>query len=49
MRVVFVKEMPKKNVVKDIKKAAGADVVTDETNITTPELQRNEYGRPETK
>ena len=49
MRVLFVKEMPKPNVVKDIKKATGADVVTDEKTVTTPEHQINEYGRPEPK
>ena len=49
MRVVFVKEMPKANVVKDIKKTADADVVTDAKSITTPEHQINEYGRPEPK
>lgn len=48
MRVEFVKEMPKKNVVRDIKKATGADVVTDEKNISVPDMYRNEYGRHET-
>lgn len=47
MRVVFVTEMPSKTVVRDIKKIANADVVTDEKHVSTPELERNEYGRCE--
>lgn len=49
MKIVFVKEKQHPRVVKDIKKATGAQVVTTDKHACTPELNRNKYGRAESK